>query len=247
MTDTTLLPKEVLVNVSNVDKALQKVEEQLNILLPIYTREVMDQLTPVEQASAFLLLSKTVNTLFCWLTEGIGGNRRASVSRYKTIARREGYLKNFYESEDSRMLLSQVEYVELTEGSGGNLQLKTDGVNPDEHNARGELDRYDIYHKKVQAALDRSKGPQRPTTSLDIRAANRFIEHAIPNLPEDQKKQLRAVAKQGNRHQDRVSESVRVTPKRRASGLTVAEEAAAFLAEASKEILASNVESKAEK
>lgn len=27
-------------------------------------------------------------------------------------------------------------------------------------------------------------GPQRPTTSLDIRAANRFIEHAIPNLPE---------------------------------------------------------------
>lgn len=63
----------------------------------------------------------------------------------------------------------------------------------------------------------------------------------------DQKKQLRAVAKQGNRHQDRVSESVRVTPRRRASGLTVAEEAAAFLAEASKEILASNVESKAEK
>ncbi|KAG6555052.1 hypothetical protein Mapa_003085 [Marchantia paleacea] len=191
MTDSSLLPPEVLANVNNVDKALQKVEEQLNLLLPICTREVMDQLTPIEQASAFLLLSKTVNTLFC-------------------------------------------------------LQLKTDGVSPDEHNARGELERYDLYKKKVQAALDRSKGPQRPTINLDIRAANRFIEHAIPNLPEDKKKQLRAVAKQGKRHQDRLSESVRVTPKRRASGLTVAEEAAAFLAEASKEILTANVESKAE-
>lgn len=116
------------------------------------------------------------------------------------------------------------------------VYLKTNGVSPDEHPANSELVRVGLYQDKVQKAVDRSRGPQLPTSSLDVRATNRFIERAIPDLSEEQRKGLRELGKKkgsAKRRQERGT--VNSTPKKRPSGMTLAEEAAAFLAEATKE------------
>ncbi|KAL3678166.1 hypothetical protein R1sor_021122 [Riccia sorocarpa] len=118
------------------------------------------------------------------------------------------------------------------------LYLRTEGLDPDKHSVTDELERVDLYQTKVQAAIDSKR---RPTVNLDIRAANRFIEHAIPDLHDDKKRQLRDLNNKGNLKRRQEKMPVSVTPKRRPSGLTVAEEAAAFLAEASKEIQNANV------
>ncbi|KAL2642176.1 hypothetical protein R1flu_009763 [Riccia fluitans] len=124
------------------------------------------------------------------------------------------------------------------------LYLRTEGLDPDKHPVTDDVERVGRYQTKVQAAIDSKR---RPTVNLDIRAANRFIEHAIPDLQEDKKRRLRELNNKGNLKRLQEKMPVSLTPKRRPSGLTVAEEAAAFLAEASKDIQNTNVESGKEK
>ncbi|EFJ34413.1 hypothetical protein SELMODRAFT_405733 [Selaginella moellendorffii] len=88
----------------------------------------------------------------------------------------------------------------------------------------------------VSKALNAVYCSPRPTLSLDVKAANRFIEHAIPDLTEEQKllvreAGMRTTTKKNNRPQPDHSSS-----KRLKSGESVADAAAAFLAVASKEI-----------
>ncbi|EFJ23641.1 hypothetical protein SELMODRAFT_442808 [Selaginella moellendorffii] len=124
------------------------------------------------------------------------------------------------------------------------LLLRTRGECPEDHPVKSELDRVNLYDEKVQYACDRSKGetlsmkllPPRPTLSLDVKAANRFIEHGIPDLTEEQKllvreAGMRTTTKKNNRPRPDHSSS-----KRLKSGESVADAAAAFLAVASKEI-----------
>ncbi|XP_024535971.1 uncharacterized protein LOC9629937 [Selaginella moellendorffii] len=115
------------------------------------------------------------------------------------------------------------------------LLLRTRGECPEDHPVKSELDRVNLYDEKVQYACDRSKAP-RPTLSLDVKAANRFIEHGIPDLTEEQKllvreAGMRTTTKKNNRPRPDHSSS-----KRLKSGESVADAAAAFLAVASKEI-----------
>ncbi|CAM6122387.1 unnamed protein product [Calypogeia fissa] len=115
------------------------------------------------------------------------------------------------------------------------VYLKTNGISPDDHPSSSEMRRIDLYQDKVQKAVDRSTGPRSSASSLDVKAANRFIEHAIPDLPEEQKRAMRELSKR--RAPDRQHERAILTSalKKRSSGLTLAEEAAAFLAETREE------------
>jgi exosome complex protein LRP1 len=103
-------------------------------------------------------------------------------------------------------------------------------------------ERVSLYNDKVMKALDQSKGALQPTSAIDVGAANRFIEHAIPDLSADQKRRMWEVSKiqnQKQNHRKRSGGGSTIAPdlgpklKRR----SVAEDAADFLIEASKELL----------
>ncbi|MEW5317486.1 MAG: hypothetical protein WDW38_008777 [Sanguina aurantia] len=72
------------------------------------------------------------------------------------------------------------------------MHLRASGSDPMEHNVKGELERLKQYRKKVNrvtAADELSRA--RPTVKLDIAAANRFINHAMPSFSDDQAERLR--------------------------------------------------------
>eukprot|EP00026_Physarum_polycephalum_P016140 Phypoly_transcript_16984.p1 GENE.Phypoly_transcript_16984~~Phypoly_transcript_16984.p1 ORF type:complete len:223 (+),score=67.44 Phypoly_transcript_16984:31-669(+) len=58
------------------------------------------------------------------------------------------------------------------------MYLKTQGVNPKEHQVMTELDRVRLYIKKIKELTDK-ENPQKPTLRLNQEAAQRFINHAL--------------------------------------------------------------------
>lgn len=117
------------------------------------------------------------------------------------------------------------------------LHLRTTGQTPEKHGVKSELERVSVYHDKVAHAIDRSTAPSRPTSSINVPAANRFIEHAIPDLSEEQKHQVREVTRRGNKRSmtwvRNPNESSTQANKRQ----SVMDAAAAFLAEAAKDLV----------
>lgn len=56
-----------------------------------------------------------------------------------------------------------------------------------------EADRLEAYEKKVRKAVSgKLLSDARPTVALDVAAANRFIDHAIPDLTPEQRQALKA-------------------------------------------------------
>ncbi|KAJ0090781.1 hypothetical protein Patl1_12592 [Pistacia atlantica] len=62
------------------------------------------------------------------------------------------------------------------------LRLRCSGVHPDDHSVKSELERVSLYQDKLTRFIDLSKAPLRPSTTLNYRAATRFIEHSLPDL-----------------------------------------------------------------
>ncbi|CAN1802332.1 Nuclear nucleic acid-binding protein C1D, partial [Linum perenne] len=62
------------------------------------------------------------------------------------------------------------------------LRLRCNGLHPDEHPVNAELDRINLYEKKLDRLMDLSKAPLRRSTTLNYQAATRFIEHSLPDL-----------------------------------------------------------------
>ncbi|KAJ7294550.1 hypothetical protein O6H91_Y251100 [Diphasiastrum complanatum] len=184
---SSLVPTHVLEGVARLDAKLQTLEANLTHLLLLSSlSHSLAHLSPIDRASAFLSLSKSVNTLF-------------------------------------------------------SVFLRTTGESPNDHPAKTEVERVELYEDKVERAIYRSKTPSRPTSSLNIAAANRFIEHSIPDLTTDQRKRVREVSQEKSRRlrlEDKSDGRSRKSPKRdKKDGESVAQAAAAFLAEAQRELL----------
>lgn len=83
------------------------------------------------------------------------------------------------------------------------MYLRTQGLSPERHPVTREVDRVKGYLDKVKKAADCALPP--PAANLDIRATNRFITHAIPELSQDQKRQLKHMT-------ERVKQPKKATP-----------------------------------
>ncbi|XP_024401229.1 uncharacterized protein [Physcomitrium patens] len=115
------------------------------------------------------------------------------------------------------------------------LHLRTTGQDPEKHGVKSELERVSVYNDKVAAAIDRSMAPSRPTSAINVPAANRFIEHAIPDLTEEQKQKVREISRGGKRSMTWVRNPNEDSQTKKK--LSVSEAAAAFLAEATKDLV----------
>jgi len=116
------------------------------------------------------------------------------------------------------------------------LQLRHSGESPDEHNVKSELERLDLYTNRIEYYIDRSTA--RPTTTLNAQAATRFIEHSLPDLTTEQRCDMRDISRvMGPNRKSREDHGKRKKRKHDlAEKQSVAAAAAAFLAEAQKEL-----------
>lgn len=77
------------------------------------------------------------------------------------------------------------------------LHRRLDAAALDKHPIQKELERLAAYERKVKKAVAADDLARlRPGTSLNIAAANRFIDAAIPDLSAEQKQALRTLGKQ---------------------------------------------------
>ncbi|KAH7847961.1 hypothetical protein Vadar_032138 [Vaccinium darrowii] len=75
------------------------------------------------------------------------------------------------------------------------LRLRCNGVHPDDHAVKSEIERLSLYQDKLERFIDLSKAPLRPSTTLNYQAATRFIEHSLPDLTPDQRQSMRDISK----------------------------------------------------
>eukprot|EP00246_Nothoceros_aenigmaticus_P003504 TRINITY_DN14673_c0_g1_i1.p1 TRINITY_DN14673_c0_g1~~TRINITY_DN14673_c0_g1_i1.p1 ORF type:complete len:185 (+),score=20.47 TRINITY_DN14673_c0_g1_i1:435-989(+) len=173
-----VLPPSVLVNLTEVQSALQVLEQELDTILPGCQQDILEHLNPVDRATTFLQLARTTGSLF-------------------------------------------------------SLYLRTKGISPDDHPVRKELDRVGLYVDKVERASYKSTAPSRPTSSVDVPAAGRFIEHALPDLTQEQRLRVQQIGTAGNSKKDDRRRYGRHEPQKHQSVVQAAE---SFLAEAQKEL-----------
>ncbi|XP_050219830.1 uncharacterized protein LOC126670202 [Mercurialis annua] len=121
------------------------------------------------------------------------------------------------------------------------LRLRCNGIDPNEHPVKTELERLNLYQDKLDRALDLSKAPLRPSTTLNFRAATRFIEHSLPDLTPEQKKSMRDISK-GNDAKMTYLEKRAQRKRKFQSASTGSVQAAAseFLQKAARELLGDN-------
>lgn len=121
------------------------------------------------------------------------------------------------------------------------LRLRCSGVHPDDHPVKTELERLSLYQDKLERFIDLSKAPLRPSTTLNYKAATRFIEHSLPDLTPEQKKGMRDISRgegtkikylERNAHKKR-----KCQPSEKQSARVAAQE---FLEKASRELLGEN-------
>ncbi|CAL5204952.1 unnamed protein product [Lathyrus oleraceus] len=120
------------------------------------------------------------------------------------------------------------------------LKLRCTGVQPDNHSVKSEFDRLDIYQDKLERLLDLNKAPLRPSTTLNYRAATRFIEHSLPDLTPEQRQKMRNLSRgegQKRKHGERAGQKRKYQSSERPSVQTAAKE---FLEKATRELLGGN-------
>eukprot|EP00250_Pteridium_aquilinum_P010277 c19263_g1_i1 orf=159-725(+) len=119
------------------------------------------------------------------------------------------------------------------------LHLRCKGLPPEDQLLNSELERVSLYDSKIGHFIDDLKGPKHRTTVLNVEAANRFIEHAISDLTEEQKKDLQGIKRQcvESKHESMKSRNLPSKPLKPARTQSITEAAAAFLEEAKKDLL----------
>ncbi|KAK9280641.1 hypothetical protein L1049_014337 [Liquidambar formosana] len=121
------------------------------------------------------------------------------------------------------------------------LRLRCSGVHPDDHPVKSELERLSLYQDKLERFIDLSKAPLRPSTTLNYRAATRFIEHSLPDLTPEQKKSMRNISRG---EEPKISYLERSSQKKRkyqsSEKQSVQAAAQEFLAKAARELLGDN-------
>lgn len=94
------------------------------------------------------------------------------------------------------------------------LRLRCSGVDPNNHAVKSELERLSLYQDKLERSVDLSKAPLRPSTTLNYKAATRFIEHSLPDLSPAQRKSMKEISR-GEGTRMKYSESSSVQKKRK--------------------------------
>ncbi|XP_023739226.1 uncharacterized protein LOC111887291 [Lactuca sativa] len=114
------------------------------------------------------------------------------------------------------------------------LKLRCNGVDPDDHPVRSELERLNLYQEKLDRSLNLSKAPLRPSATLNYQAATRFIEHSLPDLTSDQRKNMREISRREGVKSGNVSKKRKYLSSDKPSVRTAAQE---FLEKAARELL----------
>lgn len=115
------------------------------------------------------------------------------------------------------------------------LKLRCNGVDPDDHPVRSELERLNLYQEKLDRSINLSKAPLRPSATLNYQAATRFIEHSLPDLTTDQRKNMREISRRkGVKSEGNVSKKRKYLSSEKTSARTAAQE---FLEKATRELL----------
>ncbi|CAH1427657.1 unnamed protein product [Lactuca virosa] len=114
------------------------------------------------------------------------------------------------------------------------LKLHCNGVDPDDHPVRSELERLNLYQEKLDRSLNLSKAPLRPSATLNYQAATRFIEHSLPDLTSDQRKNMREISRRERVKSGNVSKKRKYLSSDKPSVRTAAQE---FLEKAARELL----------
>eukprot|EP00262_Sarcandra_glabra_P011044 TRINITY_DN26745_c0_g1_i1.p1 TRINITY_DN26745_c0_g1~~TRINITY_DN26745_c0_g1_i1.p1 ORF type:complete len:210 (+),score=37.41 TRINITY_DN26745_c0_g1_i1:114-743(+) len=121
-------------------------------------------------------------------------------------------------------------------------RLRCSGVHPDDHHVKTELERLSLYEEKLERYIDWSKAPLRPSTTINHKAATRFIEHSLPDLTPEQKQSMREISG-GKGVKSRFSEGRTAHKKRKYQSYeksSVREAAQEFLEKATRELIGSN-------
>eukprot|EP01121_Diplochlamys_sp_Union-15-3_P018995 TRINITY_DN7044_c0_g1_i1.p1 TRINITY_DN7044_c0_g1~~TRINITY_DN7044_c0_g1_i1.p1 ORF type:complete len:165 (-),score=32.24 TRINITY_DN7044_c0_g1_i1:10-504(-) len=59
------------------------------------------------------------------------------------------------------------------------MYLRTQGISPMNHPVKDELERIKVYINKIKTINGEARENEKPSTSIDVAAANRFIKHAL--------------------------------------------------------------------
>ncbi|XP_047313994.1 nuclear nucleic acid-binding protein C1D [Impatiens glandulifera] len=121
------------------------------------------------------------------------------------------------------------------------LRLRCNGIDPDDHSLKSELERLSLYEDKLQRFIGLSKEPLRRSTILNTQAATRFIEHSLPDLTPEQRQSMREIS-QGDdgvrmKYLERTIHKKRKYQPEKQSVPTAAKE---FLEKAARELLGDN-------
>ncbi|KAI3703676.1 hypothetical protein L1987_73868 [Smallanthus sonchifolius] len=118
------------------------------------------------------------------------------------------------------------------------LKLRCNGVDPDDHPVRTELERLKLYQEKLDKCISLSNEPLRPSTTLNYQGATRFIEHSLPDLTPDQRKNMRKISRREGvncaRSEGNASKKRKYLSSNKTSVKTAAQE---FLEKATRELL----------
>ncbi|CAI0376603.1 unnamed protein product [Linum tenue] len=116
------------------------------------------------------------------------------------------------------------------------LRLRCNGVHPDDHPVKGELERLNLYEQKLDRMMNLSKAPLRRSTTLNYQAATRFIEHSLPDLTSEQRKNMRDISR-GEGHRMNYTETSLPKKRKYPSSESVQAAAKEFLEKAAREIV----------
>ncbi|TXG62275.1 hypothetical protein EZV62_013638 [Acer yangbiense] len=118
------------------------------------------------------------------------------------------------------------------------VNLRCNGIHPDDHPVKSELERIMTYQEKLQRLTDSTKEPSRPSTTLNYQAATRFIEHSLPHLTTGQRKSMRDISRGEGTRIKYIEQSGHKKRKYPSSEMkTVQVAAKEFLEKASRELL----------
>ncbi|GMY29176.1 nuclear nucleic acid-binding protein C1D [Fagus crenata] len=121
------------------------------------------------------------------------------------------------------------------------LRLRCTGVHPDDHPVKSELERLSLYQDKLERLIDLSKAPLRPSTTLNYKAATRFIEHSLPDLTSEQKRSMRSISRGEGSNIKYLERSAQKRRKYQSSEKQSVQTAAKeFLEKAARELLGDN-------
>ncbi|KAJ8751640.1 hypothetical protein K2173_025796 [Erythroxylum novogranatense] len=121
------------------------------------------------------------------------------------------------------------------------LRLRSSGIDPDDHPIKSELERLSLYQDKLERYLNMSKAPLHPSTTLNYKAAARFIEHSLPDLTPEQRKSMKEISKgEGpkTKYLERNVQRKRKYPSSEATSVQTA--AKEFLEKAARELIGDN-------